>query len=214
MGCGASMEAASASPEKTGLAAAVAKKEAELQRQPSHRHSKRRVAGRRASALVLLGQSSLADVPKGSEDKQLIVEAFRSRPVFGGLDEDVLKRAADVMYERSFPLGSTIIKQGDDADHFYVVIEGKVQVLIGEKQKRIMGPGSGFGELGVLYGLPRSASCIAHSEVRVWVLDRKPFKHIVVKEQTRKRAEKEKFLGTVRQQPQPPLRAETASHSC
>ena len=53
------------------------------------------------SALVLLGQSSLADVPKGSEDKQLIVDAFRSRPVFGGLDEDVLKRAADVMYERS-----------------------------------------------------------------------------------------------------------------
>lgn len=106
-------------------------------------------------------------------------------------------RAAKVMYERQVEEGTTLIQQGDTADHFYVLAEGKVQVLINGKSKRIMSPGSGFGELGVLYGLPRSASCVAQTAVRVWVLDRKPFKHIVVREQSKKRADKEKFLRSV-----------------
>ena len=48
--------------------------------------------------------------------------------------------------------------------------------------------GSGFGELALLYGLPRSASCVAITDVVVWVLDRRPFKHIVIKEQVCARA--------------------------
>eukprot|EP01043_Picozoa_sp_COSAG02_P015111 COSAG02_NODE_636_length_19238_cov_10.598046_1_plen_319_part_00 len=111
--------------------------------------------------------------------------------------EQVLLRAAKVMYERQVEAGTTLINQGDTADHFYVLAEGKVQVLINGKSKRIMSPGAGFGELGVLYGLPRSASCVAQTAVRVWVLDRKPFKHIVVREQSKKRAEKENFLRSV-----------------
>ena len=139
----------------------------------------------------------LTEVDKEDSAIEMIIAAFKARAVFGGLDDDVLQRAAEVMYEKVLPPGTTIIQQGDSADHFYVLTEGKVQVLISGKQKRVMGPGNGFGELGVLYGLPRSASCVAQSEVRVWVLDRKPFKHIVVREQSRKRAEKEKFLRSV-----------------
>jgi CRP/FNR family cyclic AMP-dependent transcriptional regulator len=40
---------------------------------------------------------------------------------------------------------------------------------------RIMGPGSLIGELGLLDGSPRSASCVANSDMAVAVLNRDDF---------------------------------------
>jgi cAMP-dependent protein kinase regulator len=100
-------------------------------------------------------------------------------------------------YKQNFEAGVTIINQGDDADHFYVLVEGEVQVLIDGRMKRTLGAGQSFGELALLFGLPRSASCVTQTASVVWVLDRSPFKHIVVREQTRKSESREKFLKTV-----------------
>ena len=224
MGCGASAPAADSSPGKPeqgssssaaedaaadAAASQAAAASGALARRSSldgagrsvqagDRRSARRAAQRRGSAIASsIAAFQTTDVEKGAEQLSMIVDAIRARPVFEGLDDDVLRRAAQVMYEKEIDEGTTIIQQGETADHFYVLAEGKVQVLINGKSKRIMSPGSGFGELGVLYGLPRSATCVAQTAARVWVLDRKPFKHIVVREQTRKRAEKEKFLRTV-----------------
>ena len=164
--------------------------------QPGDRRSARRAAKRRGSAIAsTIAAFTPLNVEKDAAQLAMIVEAIKARPVFGGLDEPVLLRAAKVMYERQVAAGTRIIEQGDTADHFYVLAEGKVQVLINGKAKRILLPGAGFGELGVLYGLPRSASCVAETAVRVWVLDRKPFKHIVVREQSNKRcAPTQKFF--------------------
>jgi CRP-like cAMP-binding protein len=59
--------------------------------------------------------------------------------------------------------GQVIIREGDPADAFYVLLVGEVQVSArGEAKRsrvlRVMGPGSYFGEIGLLAQVPRTAT--------------------------------------------------------
>jgi CRP-like cAMP-binding protein len=91
-----------------------------------------------------------------------------------------------------FAPGATIIRQGDAARSFYVVVRGAVDVvnhhpsgydiLIGT-----LGPGEYFGEVGLLQGRPRTATVrvAAEGEAEVMVLDEPAFRGLMTEsEQT------------------------------
>jgi ATP-binding cassette subfamily B protein len=77
--------------------------------------------------------------------------------------------------------GSVIVREGDPADAFYVVASGRVRVLkIGEQGEEVslgsLGPGEGFGEMGLLNAdARRTATVRASSDVEVLRLDRSMF---------------------------------------
>ena len=79
----------------------------------------------------------------------------------------------------AFPSGSRIIKEGDEADFFYVVIEGKVTVVKEGKEEAVLvaelGPGRSFGEIGLLKGVRRTASVIAKTDVQLLRVERVRF---------------------------------------
>ena len=64
--------------------------------------------------------------------------------------------------------GTTLFRQGDPSDLIYVVETGQVEVLRetpdGELLLATLGPGDHLGEMGPLFGLPRSASVRARSD--------------------------------------------------
>jgi diguanylate cyclase (GGDEF)-like protein len=68
-----------------------------------------------------------------------------------------------------FPGGETIVHQGDPGNDVFLIVAGRVQVVARVEQGRIvteatlasLGAGDSMGELSLLDGEPRSASCVA-----------------------------------------------------
>lgn len=102
---------------------------------------------------------------------------------------------------RVYADGEVIIRQGDDGDNFYCIDSGVVEIFINDNSERKLvkscQAGDSFGELALLYGAPRAASCIASGNVRLWTLDRVSFKKILMKTTMDVRAANKGFLEMV-----------------
>jgi CRP/FNR family cyclic AMP-dependent transcriptional regulator len=106
---------------------------------------------------------------------------LRSVSIFGDLDPAAvaaLERLADV---KDFPPGSVIVSQEDRGDALFVLVSGKVKVVLyGDSGREIIlsifkTPGDFFGEMSLLDNEPRSATVIADARSRLLVLSRSDF---------------------------------------
>jgi CRP/FNR family cyclic AMP-dependent transcriptional regulator len=89
-----------------------------------------------------------------------------SIPMFRHLGNRQRARLAQHFCRRAYPPGAVIVRQGDTSMSFYVVLSGKVRVVrhsSGDDGVDIVeeGPGSFFGEMGVIDDLPRAATVVA-----------------------------------------------------
>jgi CRP-like cAMP-binding protein len=81
---------------------------------------------------------------------------------------------------RFYRVGSEIIRQGDEANQFFIILEGLVEVyktLPDGRKVHIarLRDGNYFGEIGIMENRKRMASVRALSDVRVVVFDRDTF---------------------------------------
>jgi CRP-like cAMP-binding protein len=91
-----------------------------------------------------------------------IETVFARIALFASLTLAERRRLASRATTRSYPAGTTIVRQGDTSMAVYVVLSGRVAVRGGSGQiLREIGPDAFFGELGVIDDSPRSASVIA-----------------------------------------------------
>lgn len=105
-------------------------------------------------------------------------------------DRDFLV-VVDALVEMKVSRGQTVIKQGDDGDFMFVIekglldcvkpIEGTVRVV------KTCQSGDAFGELALLYNVPRAASVIAKEDCILWKLDRDTFNNVVTEAARQKR---------------------------
>ena len=65
-------------------------------------------------------------------------EILRRYPFFAGISEDSLKRLAMIAEEKSVRANTTMFRDGDPADHLFVVVAGEVhiQYLLGNDDLR------------------------------------------------------------------------------
>ena len=68
-----------------------------------------------------------------------------------------------------------VIREGDDGDLFYVVLEGSLRVTQGGRELRTLGAGAGFGEIALLRDTPRTATVTATTDVALGAVDRDDF---------------------------------------
>ena len=75
---------------------------------------------------------------------------------------------------RSFPAGTTILRQGDPPDAAYIITRGRCEAFktVGAERKalREMGPGDVFGEMALLSSRPRSANVVALEDLTAIVV--------------------------------------------
>jgi putative ABC transport system ATP-binding protein len=106
------------------------------------------------------------------------------RLIEADLKNDKLLQALTAAERRNYASGTDIIQQGDEADIFYVIVEGEVEVIkdrpdTGAQVIAHLKDGDYFGEIGLLYRIPRTATVRAISDVAALTLDRDTFTRIV-----------------------------------
>lgn len=109
-----------------------------------------------------------------------------SNMLFQGLPDEQLDEIEQIAVVKSFGRGETIFFEGDEANGFYIVLEGKVKVFKmsfqGKEQiLHIFGEGQPFGEVPVFHGDPFPASAEALVKSKALFLPRKEFVLLVTK---------------------------------
>jgi len=104
--------------------------------------------------------------------------------LFSGLPAEQLDKVTAIAVERSFGRGESIFFEGDPADGFYMVAEGKVKIfkmsLDGKEQiLHIFGPGEPIGEVPMFHGQPFPANAMAMTMTRVLYFPRRQFVELV-----------------------------------
>jgi len=137
-------------------------------------------------------------IPKDKDAQARIAAAISNNLLFSNLESDQRREVVDAMSERKVANGETVIKQGEAGDEFYVVDEGSFDVLVEGKGKVLtVGAGGSFGELALLYSQPRAATVVATTASKLWVVDGKTFRRIIMTSSHKKRKLYESFLKTV-----------------
>jgi len=114
--------------------------------------------------------------------RRRLYEQFLSKvPILHSLDLYEKSKIADALEAQTFPAGSTIIKEGDKGDKFYLLEEGQAEAYKSGVQGAVMTyePGSFFGELALLNDAPRAASVVAKVAVKVAMLGKDGFQRLL-----------------------------------
>ena len=97
----------------------------------------------------------------------MLADELRSIPLFKNLTDSQREVAAERLREVDVDLGTVIARQGDFAYHLFVVREGVAAVTIDGEAVRSLGPGSTFGEIGVVEHARRTANVVACTPMRL-----------------------------------------------
>jgi MFS family permease len=131
-------------------------------------------------AVVLLGRYAVQDGSIDDERRKLgDVELFQ------GLNPAAIETAMRAATVVPLHAAEVVIRQGDQADRFYVIADGRVEVTQAPpeggpaKVLRQMGPGEFFGEIGLLSNVPRTATVTGLTDGRLVALERDPFLELV-----------------------------------
>ena len=106
---------------------------------------------------------------------------LRNVPLFSVLPENQLALLTGVVTRKSFPKGTVIIAAGDPTESLFVVISGRMKVMMSDDEGRevilaILGSGEYFGEMGLVDDSPRSASVVALEACELITLAKRDFK--------------------------------------
>lgn len=134
-----------------------------------------------ANGQVATGAAADGPAAGTRRDEMGPVEFLKQVPLFEGLTEEEITEVALAAQEREFPKGAFIVTQGSPGLGFYLLVDGKVQVLRNRKAVAELGPGGFFGEMSLLDEAPRSASIVALEPAKCLVLGSWDFRLLLKK---------------------------------
>jgi CRP-like cAMP-binding protein len=103
------------------------------------------------------------------------IELLRGLPLFELCSKRDLRRIAAIAVERELEAGAELIREGEPAGEFYVVVEGEVDVRRRGRRVAHLGAGSFVGEIALLSRSPRTATVVAATPLRVLAISGRDF---------------------------------------
>jgi MFS family permease len=104
------------------------------------------------------------------------VIALQKLGIFVSAPRPTLEKLADACDEVTAPAGNVLVREGEPADAFYVLLDGEAEVSAKgeaseERRIRTLGSGDYFGEIGLLESIPRTATVTALTTCRLYRID-------------------------------------------
>ncbi|MDO8276753.1 MAG: cyclic nucleotide-binding domain-containing protein [Burkholderiaceae bacterium] len=127
---------------------------------------------------------------EGSSSAEKAAEMLRAPAALMQLTHEEALVVVSYMQPRRIAEGTTFIREGDtrDTDFMLLLLDGEVtieSIVVSRTEPitvSVLGPGSLIGEMGLLDGEPRSASCTALTDLRGAVLTRKALAQLMDEE--------------------------------
>ena len=140
------------------------------------------------------------------EEALTICDFLVNCSIFKATPPGTLTMISQKMLKERFPAGTAVIRQGDEGDKFYVVVEGRVRVVVRPPGVPVDSPpppgpplflkaGDFFGEAALLTGQPRGATCIAEDDVTLYSLGKANFLEAMEKSGTLKMQLRQAFTS-------------------
>lgn len=133
-------------------------------------------------------------IEKDEASRQFIRDALGANFLFAGLNDETTEFVVDAVDKRHFSAGDTVVKQGDDGDHFYVLQKGQCDVAVNGSPQGKIDQGGHFGDLSLLYNTPIASTITAAQDCVFWTLDRRSFRTLIVQTNARDIHANYKFL--------------------
>lgn len=123
------------------------------------------------------------DSPVSSTTRD-VAALLGSSDLFGGLDESILREFENRLEWLHLSSGETLMREGDPADCFYILISGRLRVTVeqeGNKEVAVgeVGRGEVVGEMAILTDEPRSATVIAIRDSELMMFSRAEFERLL-----------------------------------
>jgi CRP-like cAMP-binding protein len=100
--------------------------------------------------------------------------------LFGALPGERLAKLGDRMRREQIAPGNTVVREGDEDDRFYVVLDGVLAVSNEARgPRRVLRTGDYFGEVAPMLDVPRTATVHALTPTTVVSCDRATFDEFI-----------------------------------
>jgi MFS family permease len=126
--------------------------------------------------VILVSSSHLLSIDRRAvaPDSEALA-LVRKIPFFAPLPAPAMESVMTNMTLVQVGPGEVLIREGDVGDLFYVIVEGEVEVTSRGKHLGTLGPGAYVGEIALLRDVPRTATVVARTPLRLLALHRGPF---------------------------------------
>ena len=75
--------------------------------------------------------------------------------------------------------GDFVFREGEKGDKMYVILEGEVDIFLGDFVFETAGPGALLGEMALIDDSPRTANAVAKTPAKLAQIDRRRFHFLV-----------------------------------
>ena len=95
------------------------------------------------------------------------------------MESSILNLFRSAENTQTFAAGEIIFTEGTTGREMYVVLEGSVEIRVGNKTLDVTGPGGVFGEMALIDSSARSATAVAKDDCTLASLDVRQFLRMV-----------------------------------
>lgn len=110
------------------------------------------------------------------------VSLLQKGSAFQAIRTESLARIAAVAYEKSFDTRQTVVREADNPDTMYFLLEGEVAEMRNGQETRKAGPFEVVGLMAVLAGDPYSTSAVAVQAVQALRIDQQDFYDVMAED--------------------------------
>ena len=107
------------------------------------------------------------------------LELLRRVPLFTQCPHEPLEMISRLTDEVDVPDGYTLMRQGDLAREFFLIVDGKVRIERDGKTIKTLGPGDYLGEVSLLSESPRTATAVTEGPASLLVITHQRFNSLL-----------------------------------
>jgi MFS family permease len=130
-----------------------------------------------AAALLCIGPLLRSDRNTAARLRELEprIALLQVLDLFEAASRRVLEQLAGSVEVVEMPDDTDVVREGEPADALWIVVDGEVTVTVDGEFVRTMGPRSYFGEIGLLRGIPRTATVRTDEPSVLWRISGEDF---------------------------------------
>ena len=125
--------------------------------------------------VAVSGGRRLLEIDRHATAPVVEVALLRSVQMLSLLPPPTLESLARALIPAEAPAGVDVVAQGDEGDRFYVIADGEADVLTDGTLVATLRRGDGFGEIALMYDVPRTATVRARTDLQLYALEREDF---------------------------------------